>query len=74
MPTRSRDHDTDPDGVPVTHDAATIARCQTCGGQAIKGGPIVPDEEMVRRRWSVCCFGDGWSWCHVARRFQQAAP
>lgn len=62
VPSRSPDHDTDPDGVPVV-DAETVARCQNCGSKAVKGGPIVPDEEMVRRRWDVCAFGDGWSWC-----------
>jgi hypothetical protein len=70
-PPSSDDHDTDPDGLPVTSDAATIARCRTCGKQAIKGGPICPDEEMVRGRWRVCCFGDGWSWCDTAKRFMR---
>jgi len=44
-------------------DATTRAVCATCGGEAIKGGPIVPDEAMVRSRWAFCSFGDRWSWC-----------
>jgi hypothetical protein len=52
-------------------DAETVARCQDCGERAIKGGPLIPDEEMVRRRWDVCAFGDGWSWCCKAKRFKR---
>jgi len=57
----SRDDDTDPDAQ-VT-DAVTVARCQTCGDVAHKGGDIVPEEKMVRRRWGFCAFGPSWSWC-----------
>lgn len=64
----SRDHDTDPAGVPIV-DAVTRAVCADCGGEAIKGGPIVPDEAMCRARWDVCAFGAGWRWCWARGRF-----
>lgn len=80
MPRRSRKtpaerirRDTIPDGVVAIpgDDDETIVRCGECGEVAIKGGPLVPDEEMVRRRWDVCAFGENWSWCHRERNFKQ---
>lgn len=80
MPRRSRSttperirRDTQPDGIVIDpgSDAETVPRCCDCGERAIKGGPLVPDEEMVRRRWDVCAFGDGWSWCCKAKRFKR---
>jgi len=70
--------DTQPDGVvsdaPIDDsDAYTIVRCADCSAQAIKGGPIVPDEAMCRERWRVCCFGPGWSWCDTHKRFKTSA-
>jgi len=65
--------DTEPDGVPIeTSDETTKPRCSYCGGEAIGGGPIVPDEAMVRERWELCAFGEGWRWCWVQRRFMRA--
>lgn len=49
---------------PSPDDTATRAVCADCGGDAIKGGPIVPEEAMCQRRWTWCAFGDGWAWCH----------
>lgn len=65
--------DTTPDGVvTIASDTdETVVRCAECGEIAIKGGPLVPDEKMVRRRWDVCAFGDGWSWCQRSRNFKR---
>jgi len=61
-----------PDAPSSVDDAATRAVCQDCGQDAIKGGPIVPDEMMVRARWAFCAFGPGWVWCYTQRRFMRA--
>lgn len=56
----------------MSDEADTVPMCISCGGETIRGGPIVPDEAMVRNRWTWCAFGSGWSWCYAARRFTRA--
>jgi hypothetical protein len=57
-------------------EAYTVARCTEagCGKEAIKGGPIVPDEQMCRDQWPWCAFGEGWRWCCTKQALKRFKP
>jgi hypothetical protein len=64
----------------MSDDVPTAAVCRECGKSAHKGGPIRPDEQMVRDQWGAwCAFWGGdetapaWSWCATWRKFWPVA-